>query len=57
MHTTTAVASRLAKAIADGVGTEDRVSVSVCPPFPSLHAEQFLAIVRSGIDNPYTEVK
>ncbi len=41
MHTTTAVAGRLAKAVADGVGTEDRVSVAVCPPFP------YLALVGS----------
>ncbi len=36
MYTTAAVASRLAKAIVDGVGIEDRVSVAVCPPFPYL---------------------
>ena len=36
MHTTTADARRLAKAIADGVGMEDRVCVAVCPPFPYL---------------------
>src|SRR5277367_5596680 len=36
MYTTAAVASRLARAVADGVGTEDRVSVAVCPPFPYL---------------------
>ena len=36
MHTTTADARRLAKAIVDGVGIEDRVSVAVCPPFPYL---------------------
>ena len=36
MYTTAAEARRLAKAIVDGVGTEDRVSVAVCPPFPYL---------------------
>jgi triosephosphate isomerase len=36
MYTTAADASRLAKAIVDGVGREDRVSVTVCPPFPYL---------------------
>ena len=36
MHTTAAEARRLAKAIVDGVGIEDRVSVAVCPPFPYL---------------------
>jgi triosephosphate isomerase (TIM) len=36
MYTTAALAGRLAKAIVDGVGTKDRVSVAVCPPFPYL---------------------
>jgi len=36
MHATSAEATRLAKAIADGVAIEDRVSVAVCPPFPYL---------------------
>ena len=39
MHTTAAEATRLAKAIVDGMGImggDDRVSVSVCPPFPYL---------------------
>ena len=36
MHTTAAEARRLAKAIVDGMGIEDRVSVAVCPPFPYL---------------------
>ena len=39
MHTTAADATRLAKAILDGMGImsgEDRVSVAVCPPFPYL---------------------
>jgi triosephosphate isomerase (TIM) len=36
MHTTAAEAKRLARAIVDGMGSEDRVSVAVCPPFPYL---------------------
>jgi triosephosphate isomerase len=36
MYTTAAVASRLAKAVVDGMGVEDRVSVAICPPFPYL---------------------
>jgi triosephosphate isomerase len=36
MHTTAAEAGHLAKSVVDGVGTEDRVSVAVCPPFPYL---------------------
>ena len=33
MHTTTAEAGRLAKAVVDGVGTEKHVVIAVCPPF------------------------
>jgi triosephosphate isomerase len=36
MHTTSAEASHLAKAIVDGLGAEDRISVVICPPFPYL---------------------
>ena len=36
MNTTAAEAGRLAKAVVDGVGMEDRVCVAVCPPFPYL---------------------
>jgi triosephosphate isomerase (TIM) len=36
MYTTAAEAKRLAKAVVDGVGIEDRVSVAICPPFPYL---------------------
>lgn len=36
MHGTADEARRLAKAVVDGVGFEDRVSVAVCPPFPYL---------------------
>ena len=43
MHTNTAEAERLAKAVAVGVGMEDRVCVAVCPPFP------YLALVASNL--------
>jgi triosephosphate isomerase len=36
MNTTLAEAKSLASAIAKGVGTDDRVTVAVCPPFPWL---------------------
>jgi triosephosphate isomerase len=36
MYTNADEAGRLAKAVADGVGMEDRVCVAVCPPFPYL---------------------
>jgi triosephosphate isomerase len=36
MYTTAADATRLAKAIVDGMSIENRVSVAVCPPFPYL---------------------
>lgn len=36
MYTTAEEAGRLAKAIVEGVGIDDRVSVAVCPPFPYL---------------------
>ncbi len=36
MYTNGAEAERLAKAVAVGVGKEDRVCVAVCPPFPYL---------------------
>jgi triosephosphate isomerase len=36
MYTTAAEARRLAQAIVDGMGREDRVSAAVCPPFPYL---------------------
>jgi triosephosphate isomerase len=36
MYTTAAEARRLAKAVVDGMGMEERVSVSLCPPFPYL---------------------
>ena len=39
MHTTTAMATQLARAIVDGIGNmngNDRVSICICPPFPYL---------------------
>jgi triosephosphate isomerase len=36
MYTNAAEAGRLAKAVADGVGMENRICVAVCPPFPYL---------------------
>ena len=36
MHTNAAEAGLLAKAVVDGAGDEDRVSVVLCPPFPYL---------------------
>ncbi len=36
MYTNAAEAKRLAKAVVDAMGIEDRVSVAVCPPFPYL---------------------
>ena len=36
MYTTAVAAKQLAKAVVDGAGREDRVSVAICPPFPYL---------------------
>jgi triosephosphate isomerase len=36
MYTTASEAKRLARAVVDGVGIDDSVSVAVCPPFPYL---------------------
>jgi len=36
MYTNAAEAKRLAKAVVDGMGAEERVSVTLCPPFPYL---------------------
>jgi len=46
MYTTAAEARRLAKAVVDGMGIED-----------SMNADQFLAIVRAGINAPQTKGK
>jgi len=58
MHTTSAEAGRLAKAIVDGVGTPARVSVAICPPFPYLAlAGEILKGSRVGLgaQNLYPE--
>jgi triosephosphate isomerase len=36
MHTSAATARQLASAVVHGLGTEDRVRVALCPPFPYL---------------------
>ena len=36
MFTTASSATALARAVAQGVGSEDRITVAVCPPFPYL---------------------
>jgi len=36
MYTNAAEARQLAKAVVDGMGAEERVSVTLCPPFPYL---------------------
>ena len=36
MHTTAVEAKQLARAVVDGMGIEDRVTVAICPPFPYL---------------------
>jgi triosephosphate isomerase len=58
MHTTSAEAGRLAKAIVDGVGTATHVSVAICPPFPYLAlASEILKgrHVALGAQNLYPE--
>ena len=60
MYTSTAVASRLAKAVQDGMGIEDRVSVAVCPPFPYLALVGGIlkgSRVTLGAQNLYPEKK
>src|SRR5215471_18298351 len=36
MHTTASTAQQLAAAVVKGLGSEHRVTVAVCPPFPYL---------------------
>jgi len=58
MHTNSAEAGRLAKAIVDGVGTAAHVSVAICPPFPYLAlASEILkgSRVALGAQNLYPE--
>jgi triosephosphate isomerase len=45
MYTNAATAKQLATAVMRGLGTEDRVTIAVCPPFPYLKA---VAEVLSG---------
>jgi triosephosphate isomerase len=58
MYTTAATARQLAAAIVQGLGTESRVAVAVCPPFPYLSA--VAEVVRGspvalGAQNLYPE--
>jgi triosephosphate isomerase len=58
MHTTAARAVDLASAIVKGLGTEERVTVAVCPPFPYLsHVAEVLrgSRVSLGAQNMYPE--
>ena len=62
MHTTAADATRLAKAILDGISImsgKDRVSVAVCPPFPYLALVGEIlkgSCVALGAQNLYPEM-
>jgi triosephosphate isomerase len=58
MFTTAVKARQLAKAIVEGLGTDDRVRVAVCPPFPYL--SQVADVIRGskvalGAQNVYPE--
>ena len=58
MHTTTAEAIMLAKAIVDGLGIDDRVAIAVCPPFPYLACVSEIlkgSRVALGAQNLYPE--
>lgn len=58
MHTNTNEARQLAKAVMDGVGTEDSVTVVICPPFPYLlHVGEILkgSSVALGAQNLFPE--
>jgi triosephosphate isomerase len=58
MYSTSATAQELAKAVAQGVGQEDRVLVAVCPPFPYLREVSSIirgSSVRLGGQNLYPE--
>jgi triosephosphate isomerase (TIM) len=50
MYTTQESAWQLAKAVAEGVGTNDRVTVAVCPPFP------YLLSVREALQESRVEL-
>jgi triosephosphate isomerase len=58
MFTTLKTAEQLATAVVQGTGSQDRVSVAVCPPFPYLH--RVAEVVRGsrvalGAQNLYPE--
>src|SRR5262249_22308575 len=58
MHTTAARAVELASAIVKGLGSEDRVTVAVFPPFPYLSQVAEVVIgsrVSLGAQNMYPE--
>jgi triosephosphate isomerase (TIM) len=58
MFTTLATATRLARAVAEGVASEKRVRVAVCPPFPYLAAVAEAlrgSTVALGAQNLYPE--
>jgi len=58
MHTTAVEAGQLAKAVVNGVGVEDRISVVICPPFPYLaHVREIVkgSRVALGAQNLYPE--
>lgn len=58
MYTTSAEARKLAKAVVDGVGNDDRLTVVVCPPFPYLAIVGELlkgSCVALGAQNLYPE--
>jgi triosephosphate isomerase len=58
MYTTLASAQKLAKEIVDGLGSDERVTVAVCPPFPYLaQVGQILkgSHVGLGAQNMYPE--
>jgi triosephosphate isomerase len=60
MYTTTAEARRLAKAVVDGMGVEDSMTVAVCPPFPYLALVGEIlkgSRVALGAQNLYPEKK
>ncbi len=58
MHTTAVEAGQLARAVVDGVGVEDRITVVICPPFPYLaHVGEIIkgSRVALGAQNLYPE--
>jgi triosephosphate isomerase len=60
MNTTLAEAKALGAAVASGVGTDDRVQVAVCPPFPWLLAVSETlrgSAVALGAQSVYSEKK